>query len=103
MIWSDDGRLLRRPCVTYGELAAANDARPLRPALRGATLLQFVIGRWFSRATGGPTILVDEEVTTRRYHAHGIGLTERVHAGAPLADVIRDIHAQGGLVIAAPP
>lgn len=61
------------------------------------------LGRWFSRATGGPTILLGEEVTTRRYHLHGIGLTERIHAGDPLADVIREVHRQGGLVIAAHP
>ncbi len=61
------------------------------------------LGRWFSRRTGGPTILVGEEVTTRRFHVHGIGLTERIHAGDPLADVIREVHRQGGLVIAAHP
>jgi len=26
------------------------------------------LGRWFSRLTSGPTILVGEEVTTRRFH-----------------------------------
>jgi hypothetical protein len=61
------------------------------------------LGRWFSRRTGGPTILVGEEVTTRRYHLHGVGLTERIRAGDPLADVIFAVHAQGGLVIAAHP
>jgi hypothetical protein len=61
------------------------------------------LGRWFSRRTGGPTILVGEEVTTRRFHVHGVGLTERVHAGGPLAEVIREVHRQGGVVIAAHP
>jgi hypothetical protein len=61
------------------------------------------LGRWFSRRTGGPTILVGEEVTTRRFHVHGIGLTDRIHAGDPLADVIREVHRQGGVVIAAHP
>jgi hypothetical protein len=41
------------------------------------------LGRWFSRRTGGPTILVGEEVTTRRFHVHGVGLTERIHVGDP--------------------
>ena len=61
------------------------------------------LGRWFSRRTGGPTILVGEEVTTRRFHVIGVGLTQRVHAGDPLADVIREVHRQGGVVIAAHP
>ena len=38
------------------------------------------LGRWFSRLTFGPTILVGEEVTTRRFHVHGLRrrtMTER--------------------------
>jgi hypothetical protein len=61
------------------------------------------MGRWFSRATGGPTILLGEEVTTRRYHLHGIGITERVDASAPLPEVLAAIHRQGGVAIAAHP
>lgn len=62
-----------------------------------------LMGRWFSRLTAGPLILVGEEVTTGGYHLHGIGLTERIHAGDPLRQVIDDIHRQGGVVIAAHP
>jgi len=61
------------------------------------------LGRWFSRRTGGPTILVGEEVTTRRFHVIGVGLTQRIHADDPLADVIREVHRQDGVVIAAHP
>ncbi len=61
------------------------------------------MARWFSRVTGGPTILVGEEVTTKRFHLHGIGLTERVDASLPLDEVIRAIHRQGGVAIAAHP
>jgi predicted metal-dependent phosphoesterase TrpH len=61
------------------------------------------MGRWFSPIVGGPTILVGEEVTTRTYHLHGIGLHDRVDASLPLADVIDAIHRQGALVIAAHP
>ncbi|MEO7328697.1 MAG: CehA/McbA family metallohydrolase [Minicystis sp.] len=61
------------------------------------------MARWFSRLTGGPTILVGEEVTTFRYHVHGIGLTEPIRAGEPLAQLIADVHRQGGVVIAAHP
>lgn len=53
MIWSDDARLLRRPFVTYGELAAVSDARPLRAALLRATLLLFVIGAFVSITSAG--------------------------------------------------
>lgn len=62
-----------------------------------------LMGQWFSNVTGGPAILVGEEVTTGGYHLHGIGLTERVRAGDPLRQVIDAIHRQGGVVIAAHP
>jgi len=61
------------------------------------------MGRWFSRRVGGPTILIGEEVTTRRFHLHGVGLTERVDASAPLPDILAAIHRQGGVAIAAHP
>jgi predicted metal-dependent phosphoesterase TrpH len=61
------------------------------------------LGRWFSRRVGGPTILIGEEVTTRRFHLHGVGLTERVDASAPLPDILAAIHRQGAVAIAAHP
>jgi hypothetical protein len=61
------------------------------------------MGRWFSPIVGGPTILVGEEVTTRSYHLHGVGLRDRVDASLPLPDVIDAIHRQGAIVIAAHP
>lgn len=61
------------------------------------------MGRWFSQRVGAPTILVGEEVTTRRYHLHGVGLTERLNASAPLREVLDAIHRQGGIAIAAHP
>jgi predicted metal-dependent phosphoesterase TrpH len=61
------------------------------------------LGAWFTRKTGGPTILVGEEITTRRYHVHGVGLTAKVDASRPLPEVIDEIHRQGGIVIAAHP
>jgi predicted metal-dependent phosphoesterase TrpH len=61
------------------------------------------MSRWFSRIVGGPTILLGEEITTRRYHLHGVGLTERVDASAPLSEVLAAIHRQGGIAIAAHP
>jgi hypothetical protein len=61
------------------------------------------MARWFARGVGGPTVLVGEEVTTKHYHLHGVGLTRRVDASMPLRDVLADIHAQGGVAIAAHP
>jgi hypothetical protein len=61
------------------------------------------MGRWFARRVGGPTILVGEEVTTKHYHLHGVGLTERVNASLPLPEVLAAIHRQGGIAIAAHP
>ena len=61
------------------------------------------LGAWFSRLIGGPTIVVGEEITTTRYHVHGLGLQHRVDASMSLDRVIDDVHAQGGVVIAAHP
>ncbi|HEY4119024.1 MAG TPA: CehA/McbA family metallohydrolase [Byssovorax sp.] len=61
------------------------------------------LGRAFSRAIGGPTVIVGEEITTNRFHLIAVGLHERVHAGDPLRDNIAAIHGQGGVAIAAHP
>jgi hypothetical protein len=61
------------------------------------------VHRHCTRDQGGPKILIGEEVTSRRFHLHGVGLTERVDASAPLHDVIAAIHRQGGIAIAAHP
>ena len=61
------------------------------------------MGRWFTRAIGGPTVIVGEEITTNRYHLIAVGLQHRVHAGDPLRTTIDAVHAQGGVAIAAHP
>jgi hypothetical protein len=66
-------------------------------------LFPALMGRWFARAFGGPTILVGEEITTRDYHVHAVGLGELVDASAPLDRVIDEAHRQGAIVIAAHP
>lgn len=66
-------------------------------------LFPALIGRWYSRAFGGPTILTGEEITTRDYHVHGVGLEERIDASLPLDRVIDEVHRQGGVMIAAHP
>ncbi|MFO0608285.1 MAG: CehA/McbA family metallohydrolase [Polyangiales bacterium] len=62
-----------------------------------------LLARWFSRATGGPIVLVGEEVTSSRYHVHAYGLRDRVLPTYDPARVIDAVHAQGGLVVAAHP
>ena len=66
-------------------------------------LFPALLGRWFGRVAGGPTILVGEEITTRDYHVHGVGLEERIDASLPLDRVIDEVHRQGGIMIAAHP
>jgi predicted metal-dependent phosphoesterase TrpH len=64
------------------------------------------IARWFSRITGGPRILVGEEVRTVVYHLIAVGIHRRVSWNTwndPVAHVIDDIHSQGGVAIAAHP
>lgn len=59
--------------------------------------------RWFSRAVGGPLVIVGEEITSSRYHVHAYGLSRRVLPTESLGPVIDAVHAQRGLVIAAHP
>lgn len=61
------------------------------------------VGRWYARTFGGPTILTGEEITTRDYHVHGVGIEERIDASLPLDQVIDEVHRQGGVMIAAHP
>jgi predicted metal-dependent phosphoesterase TrpH len=51
----------------------------------------------------GPLVLAGEEVTNRDYHLIAVGITRKVNASQPAAGAIGDIHAQGGVAIAAHP
>lgn len=59
--------------------------------------------RWFSKLIGGPTVLVGEEITAPSFHIIGVGLTDRVTWRQSAAEVIAEIHRQGGVAIAAHP
>ncbi len=59
--------------------------------------------RWFARHTGGPIVLVGEEITSAPYHVHAFGIEDRVLPRRSLDAVIDAVHAQGGVVIAAHP
>lgn len=60
-------------------------------------------GRWYSRLAGGPTVLVGEEVTAPEFHLIALGIDRYVSWRQSAAEVIEDIHRQGGVAIAAHP
>jgi hypothetical protein len=61
------------------------------------------LGRWASRALGGPRVIVGEEVRSFGYHLIAVGIERRVSWDQPASAAIDDIHAQGGVAIAAHP
>ena len=61
------------------------------------------LARAFSRAIGGPTVVVGEEVTFRDFHLIALGIHERIAADADVPTTIARVHAQGGVAIAAHP
>jgi hypothetical protein len=60
-------------------------------------------GRWFSRKTDGPTVLVGEEIVSPRYHLLAIGINKTIRWNQSAEQAIDEIHAQGGIAIAAHP
>lgn len=63
------------------------------------------IGRMWSRMLGfgAPIVIQGQEVTSSKFHLIAVGVHETVSPNQPLADVIADIHRQGGVAIAAHP
>lgn len=66
------------------------------------------LGRWFARLTGGPLVLVGEEILGERvsmasYHMIAVGIQHSVAWRGTAADSIAEIHRQGGVAIAAHP
>ena len=61
------------------------------------------LGRWFSRAAGGPIVLVGEEIVSPRFHMIAAGIRETVSFLQPAAAAMEDVHRQGGVAIAAHP
>lgn len=60
------------------------------------------IARWFARSDG-PLVIVGQEITNPDYHLIAVGVERVVNAEQPAAAAIDDIHAQGGVAIAAHP
>lgn len=61
------------------------------------------MGRWFSNFTGGPKVLVGEEIVAPGYHILAIGINSTVSWNQNVAGAIDEIHKQGGVAIAAHP
>ena len=63
------------------------------------------LGLRFSDAFNDPMVIIGEEITTPRYHLLAIGIEDTIspYRYASPAGAIREIHAQGGVAIAAHP
>ena len=59
--------------------------------------------RAYAHATGGPLAITGEEVTNARFHVIAIGVETPIEPSQPLEGVLKDIHAQHGIAIAAHP
>ena len=58
---------------------------------------------WISGSGSGPLMLTGQEITNPAYHMVAAGLQHAVNADQPAAGAIADVHAQGGVAIAAHP
>lgn len=58
---------------------------------------------WYARLVGGPEVIRGEEITTRDAHLLAYGLEHTVSARLPTVQAIDEVHAQGGVVVAAHP
>jgi predicted metal-dependent phosphoesterase TrpH len=61
------------------------------------------LGRAAAQPSTWPLVLVGEEITGRDYHLIGVGLERPVNWDQPARGAIADVHAQGGVAIAAHP
>ena len=66
-------------------------------------LLGWRLFPWVFASRGRPLLIPAEEVTAPGFHLIAVGVRRRVSWRQPAAGVIRDIHAQGGVAIAAHP
>ena len=66
-------------------------------------VLDSKIARWFSRISGGPTVLTGEEIHSPAQHIIAVGIEETVDWRLSASDQIDDVHRQGGVAIAAHP
>jgi hypothetical protein len=60
-------------------------------------------GRRLAGGAGGPVMIVGAEITNPRYHLIAVGISRAIDWRQPASAVIADVHAQGGVAIAAHP
>jgi hypothetical protein len=61
------------------------------------------LARWVGSRFSSPIMITGQEITNRTYHMVGVGLQRTVDATQPVAGAAADVHAQGGVAIAAHP
>ena len=61
------------------------------------------VGQWSSRWSGGPMVLVGEEIHSIGYHLLGIGIRNSIAWRQSASSAIDEVHKQGGVAIAAHP
>ncbi len=61
------------------------------------------VARWFSRLTGGPTVLIGQEIITPEHHVIAVGVDHVVEWRQSVEAQAEDVHRQGGVAIAAHP
>jgi predicted metal-dependent phosphoesterase TrpH len=66
-------------------------------------ILDSLAGRWFSRHIRGPLVIVGEEIHTVDHHIIALGISRTIDFRQPIATQLDEIHAQGGVAIAAHP
>jgi predicted metal-dependent phosphoesterase TrpH len=61
------------------------------------------LGRWGAQPASGPLIIPGEEITGRDFHLIAVGIEQAVDWDQPVRAAIEQVHAQGGVAIAAHP
>ena len=63
------------------------------------------LGQWFSRLSGGPIVIVGEEIhsTAYGYHILALGIENTIGWRQQAGSTIDEVHQQGGVAIAAHP
>ncbi len=61
------------------------------------------IARVYAKVSGGPIVLVGEEITSSRFHMIAVGLDRTVSPWVGATAAVDDVHSQGGVVFAAHP
>lgn len=61
------------------------------------------MARFWGRSGGGPIVIAGEEITSARFHLIAVGLERTVPPSLGSVAAVREVHAQGGVVVAAHP